>query len=196
MTILNKTLLQVKNIPNALTLTRIIFSPLLLYFVYSRNDVGFVVFALMLFVTDFLDGFVARRYKFTSDIGRRLDGLADFVFYSFFAIGAVFLVWDSLEDQHLPLVFMSIFLVVLPEIIGILKYRRLDSVHTRGYQLLAYIVFIFISVTLLDTLHLWFFYLVVFFSFLAGLEKGVFYLLSTSSDDFKLNSLWQLLKKR
>jgi CDP-diacylglycerol--glycerol-3-phosphate 3-phosphatidyltransferase len=77
------------NLPNSLTLIRIFFAPLLLvvlltskldplqsYFGVSRDLVGAAVFAIAA-LTDFFDGYVARRRKQVTGLGQWMDPLAD-----------------------------------------------------------------------------------------------------------------------
>lgn len=66
-----------KNIPNALTVFRILLVPVFLYLVWSEKLFGAVaVFALAGF-TDALDGFIARAYGLRTELGANLDPLAD-----------------------------------------------------------------------------------------------------------------------
>ena len=77
------------NLPNALTVLRIFFVPLLLAVMLSRNvelDLGGYVLttewlALLIFLsaasTDLLDGYIARRRRQITNFGRLLDPLAD-----------------------------------------------------------------------------------------------------------------------
>ncbi|KAK6455975.1 CDP-alcohol phosphatidyltransferase-domain-containing protein, partial [Scheffersomyces xylosifermentans] len=64
-------------IPNILTYTRIITTPFIGYFIVS----GDTTMALSLFVyssvTDFVDGFIARRFNMKSVVGSIIDPLAD-----------------------------------------------------------------------------------------------------------------------
>lgn len=68
---------KVWTIPNILTFTRIGATPFIGYFIV----VGHVKYALILFVysclTDFVDGYVARRFNMRSDMGSILDPFAD-----------------------------------------------------------------------------------------------------------------------
>lgn len=68
------------NIPNILTLLRIVLIPVLVLVVYSSWEWRFwaaaVVFALAS-VTDWLDGWLARRWNQSSAFGRFLDPVAD-----------------------------------------------------------------------------------------------------------------------
>ena len=77
------------NLPNALTVLRIFFVPLLLAVMLRRNvelDIGFFVLekellALVIFLsaasTDLLDGYIARRRRQVTTLGKLLDPIAD-----------------------------------------------------------------------------------------------------------------------
>ena len=74
-------------VPNALTIGRIIFIPVLigaiLTFGTPKAFLGAIaLFALfiVLILTDFLDGFFARRWHVTSNFGRMIDPIADKLF--------------------------------------------------------------------------------------------------------------------
>ncbi len=68
------------NIPNMITLFRILAIPLMLLFLY-QPDKQFHFWSPILFtligITDFLDGFLARKMGLTSIMGKFMDPLAD-----------------------------------------------------------------------------------------------------------------------
>ena len=65
------------HIPNFLTVLRILLIPVfVLLFVEGAYFLGIIVFMVSV-STDFLDGYLAKRYNLTSDLGRVLDPLAD-----------------------------------------------------------------------------------------------------------------------
>lgn len=68
------------NIPNALTILRILLVPVYLYIFYSglENNIFFagLVF-LFAGITDVLDGYIARKYDLGTDLGAILDPFAD-----------------------------------------------------------------------------------------------------------------------
>ena len=67
-----------KNLPNILTIIRFILVPIfLLFMLYQENAIiAFYIF-LIAAVTDFLDGFLARKLNAESESGRLLDPVAD-----------------------------------------------------------------------------------------------------------------------
>ena len=68
------------NLPNAITLTRIAAIPVFLWFTYYESRVDSFIAAISYTATgatDFLDGWVARRWNLTTVIGKFLDPLAD-----------------------------------------------------------------------------------------------------------------------
>ncbi|MBN2600518.1 MAG: CDP-diacylglycerol--glycerol-3-phosphate 3-phosphatidyltransferase [Candidatus Marinimicrobia bacterium] len=82
---------------NLITTTRILLTPLFLYFLFGGRDY-FEIFALIIFiiasVTDAYDGYVARKYREESRLGKFLDPLADKIlmsaaFISFVVMGLV-----------------------------------------------------------------------------------------------------------
>lgn len=65
------------NVPNVLTLLRVLAAPLLAYFlVRGQYEYGLYTFALAAF-TDALDGFIARNFHAYTEFGAAVDPLAD-----------------------------------------------------------------------------------------------------------------------
>jgi len=73
-----------KNIVTLLTLSRIVIAPLLFILIVFFQNFGWAfIFFLAASITDYLDGFLARKYNATSIIGEILDPIADKVIVIF-----------------------------------------------------------------------------------------------------------------
>jgi len=67
----------VSQIPNLLTLSRIAAAPVLILLLRDHNFELALVLFVIAGITDGLDGWIAKRFGFTSQLGARLDPLAD-----------------------------------------------------------------------------------------------------------------------
>ncbi len=109
---------EILSIPNLLSLVRIAVIPVILYLVFSPTRehrlLALLVFVLAA-VTDFLDGYFARRFKQESETGKFLDPLAD----KFLVISA--LIAFLFLDPLIP-VWMVIVIVMRDVLITLMRY--------------------------------------------------------------------------
>ena len=107
---------------NILTFFRIIVSLvipigywLVINFSKNFNEENFFLFLLILFIlasiSDFLDGFIARKWNQESDIGKILDPIAD----KLLVIISLIILIISFEDN--PIIFFSSILIIFREIL-------------------------------------------------------------------------------
>ena len=75
-----KKLNRIFNIPNILTLSRILLLPVFIVGFYIKTKLGLLL-SLFIFticgITDYLDGYIARTYNQTTELGKILDPMAD-----------------------------------------------------------------------------------------------------------------------
>jgi CDP-diacylglycerol---serine O-phosphatidyltransferase len=72
------------NIPNTFTLINLLFGCLGVVFCFDAQLIEYVPYTTAAsLVMDFLDGFAARAFKMTTNIGKELDSLADMVSFGF-----------------------------------------------------------------------------------------------------------------
>jgi cardiolipin synthase (CMP-forming) len=79
---MNAMKMRVVTVPNALTLLRFLAIPVLAWLISSGdryNLVAFILFALI-WLTDFLDGFIARHFHQVSEFGKLFDPFVDKLF--------------------------------------------------------------------------------------------------------------------
>jgi len=118
------------NIPNSLSLTRICLIPLFIaaYFLPFEwgIPVAIAIFLLCCF-TDFLDGYIARKYNMVTDLGKLLDPIADKIL----VCAALFCVVASNPLQYfynsifdMPMGFASAFGIIFLTVGAILILAR------------------------------------------------------------------------
>jgi len=65
------------NIPNLLSLFRILIIPVFVFFYFSDNILPALIVIFISALTDILDGIIARNFNAITDLGKLLDPLAD-----------------------------------------------------------------------------------------------------------------------
>lgn len=116
-------------IPNAITLMRILGSPLMVVLAIADRPYWLAGLAVFLVFTEWLDGFVARRSHVTSAVGARLDTVADAVFYLSLLIALVALRPATIAHETLWMA-TAIFGYAISWLASLVKFRRLPSYHT------------------------------------------------------------------
>ncbi|PTT17145.1 CDP-diacylglycerol--glycerol-3-phosphate 3-phosphatidyltransferase [Microbacterium sp. HMWF026] len=106
-------------LPNAITIARILCAPVFLWLLLADAGVGgglrwaAAVLFIVAIATDGVDGYIARRYRIVSDLGKLLDPIADKAL-----TGVAFIGLSILGELPWP-----ITIVVLVREIGITVYR-------------------------------------------------------------------------
>ncbi|MCU0376737.1 MAG: CDP-alcohol phosphatidyltransferase family protein [Bacteroidales bacterium] len=118
------------NIPNMITIYRLLMFPVILYFIISGRETLFAVFFIINMVSDFFDGYIARKFKMETEIGAKLDSFADNFNYVLAFIGLFVFKMDELRPH---LISFSIFIgmLVLTVIISLIKFRKFPSFHLK-----------------------------------------------------------------
>lgn len=181
------------NIPNQLSLFRIIAAPFLLLTGWFENELlFFVLFALML-ISDALDGIIARMLNQTSELGARLDSYGDILTYLTTPIAAWWL-WPELIRSELNYIIAGIIIYVLPAFFSLLKFGSLASYHTWITKASAVLMSAGV-VVLLGFKHNFLFHIAIYFLVIEMLENIVItFILPEQKTD--IHSIWHALKER
>ena len=163
------------NIPNALSCTRLVLVPVLVVLARTGRPTAFIVVLACSMTTDGLDGMLARRLKQTSPLGARLDTWGDFATYMTLAVCAWWL-WPDIMFREIAFFAATILAYLVPVTVGILKYGRQPSHHTRGAKVSALAVGI-TALVLFLRISPWPFRLCTPLFVLAGIEDTIITLL-------------------
>ena len=116
-------------IPLSLTALRALLGPLLvLLALYRPSPFAFGLCLVLAFLSDVFDGIIARRLNVATPGLRRLDSLADSVFY----LSAVFVAWRLHPEairEHLGALALLAALEIARYAFDLIKFRREASYH-------------------------------------------------------------------
>jgi len=116
-------------LPNFLTGFRFIASPVLLWLAWHGHGIAFISLLAVTFLTDLLDGLVARLLGQASKFGASLDSWADVITYLTTAIACWWL-WPTLVNRELFFISLIIVSCLLPALVGFCKFGCFTSYHT------------------------------------------------------------------
>lgn len=124
------------NLPNWITSFRFVAAPVLLWFAWYDYPRVFLSLLAASFLTDAIDGHIARRYRLESIFGAKLDSWADVIIYLTIPIAAWWL-WPEIIQHEAPYVIVVIISYTLPALGGMIKFGVFTSYHTWGVKLAA-----------------------------------------------------------
>ena len=186
-----------KYIPNMLTVLRILFTPLFIFFIFS--DIKYSkMLALLIFslasLTDYFDGFFARKYNVVSEFGKFLDPVADKLlilsaFLSFLflpVLSSVISIW-----MFLVILFRDIFITGLKVLLNSTGKKIQTSKFAKfktAFQMIAvYSILVYLlankynSIDALDQYNaIWFLYILMILTTLMTLISGLRYIIKNA----------------
>ncbi len=127
-----------RNIPNVISIIRIILSVMLLGLISA--PFAFVLIYGLIGISDVLDGYIARKYGCDTQLGAQLDSIADVVFYSILVY--VFYQqypWALAVGSRYIAIILAIRLINM--LLTKLKYKRVVLLHTIGNKASGLIVY-------------------------------------------------------
>ena len=143
-----------KNIANYISISRILMSILLM--ITNTFTLSFYILYMYCGLSDMLDGFLARKYKMTSEIGAKIDSIADmvFVFVSIIKVLPVLNLSKAIGIWIIIIAMIKVFNVIC----GYVYYKKLMLPHTILNKITGFVLFIIpliMELTVLQILKSW-----------------------------------------
>ena len=114
---------QIVNLPNLVSLIRILMAPVLLYLAITQQPEWYIGMLIFTVFTDVLDGFLARVLNQITEMGSHLDSWGDFVIYNTMALCA-WILWPDILQREKFYFIIIVLSFLLPAIIGYIKFRQ------------------------------------------------------------------------
>lgn len=119
---------NIYNIPNLLSLYRLLSVPFLLYIAILDKETLFFYWFLFNLFTDALDGFIARKFNMQTRLGAKFDSLADFFMYLLAMFALLHFKWEELYPIRYSF-YIIIFYYVFIDFFSIIKFNQISSLH-------------------------------------------------------------------
>ncbi len=115
-----------REIVNVLSISRILFGLLFLYFaVLDFNVVYLIIIFTLTIASDILDGFLVRRYGLVSDNGSKIDVICDFLFIILSTLAIVLI--DLAPGWFLIIIILKLIEFFITSGSGALKYDKFGT---------------------------------------------------------------------
>jgi len=145
--------MKIISIPNMLSLSRIFLLPFLYYLLFMDLKIALLVSYILIGLTDYFDGKIARRLNQATDLGKTLDSVADLLFYLSSAFFIYYLFPDVIA-ANLKLLMIFFGIMILSFIISFMRCGKPLLMHTTLLRFSAVLVyFLFILSFLFDTAY-------------------------------------------
>lgn len=117
---------------NSLSIIRFFLAPLFFYLFLTGSRLPAIIVAVIILLSDFLDGYLARKLNKVTPLGGTLDAIADKLFIT---LGlAAFLITQSLTIVQALLAFSKDILVVLSiAVLGVKEKRKVTSFKSASF---------------------------------------------------------------
>jgi cardiolipin synthase len=158
------------NIPNALSLYRLVVFPLILYWIFAAQEEMVAIFISVSLFTDWLDGIIARTFSMQTSIGAKLDSWADTATYICSFLAIYFFKWE-LFNGHEWILYIFFGIWLLSYAVVFIKFRGLIGLHTYLFKITGYLQGAFIIILFLSGFYPVLFYTCMIVGILACLEE-------------------------
>ncbi len=130
---------RIFTIPNCVTMFRV-FGTIGLVFTEIFSVEFYVIYTLC-GLSDVVDGWIARTKNLTSELGAKLDSIADLLYYAMMGIMIFPVLWERLPGEIWYVVAFVLAIRVVTYIMVAVKHKCFSSMHTYGNKLTGIGVF-------------------------------------------------------
>ena len=122
-----------KSLPNLLTILRLLACPLLIYLFEIANYLWILIIFVLACLTDFFDGYLARKKNFKSNFGKALDPIADKILIITMSVLIIVNEGDLIGSLAIPF-----YIIIIREIIvSSLRFNLVDKNKSIDVSLLS-----------------------------------------------------------
>ncbi len=185
---------NILNIPNILSLYRLIMFPFILVLALLGIERWFVILFCINLITDILDGFIARRFNLVTKFGAALDNLADMGTYVLAILGVFLFKWQDFKP-HVWLLYLFLTIFIISYIVAFFRFGKIPGMHLYSPVIAGYLQGAFFFVLFVWGFNLWFYFIAVGWGVLAYIDK-ILVLLKTNDIKPGLKGIYWVMKEQ
>jgi CDP-diacylglycerol--glycerol-3-phosphate 3-phosphatidyltransferase len=156
-------------LPNSISLFRLLLAPVMLLAGYFGHPLSVKILFSVAVISDLFDGILARALELRTELGAKLDTIADLTTYLALYFCFYFL-WPGFVHQAYPFFAAGLIIYTIAFSFALLKFRRFPSYHSIGGKLSAVLMAL--------SILCWFiggpafpFFVAISISLIAGIEE-------------------------
>jgi len=184
-----------KHIPNILSFARIPLSLFLIYLATLNKPLLFVCIYAVTALTDVLDGFLARKFRWESTFGSKLDGFADMVL----VLSMLVVMLLVLKLRFKPYVIICVGTVILIRVVNLLftkiKFKQWGTIHSFLIRYTSVPIFLLAPALVWTGSSLNVFAMIVFSANLLSFVEETLILALLEEYDMNTKSVWHAWKQ-
>jgi CDP-diacylglycerol--glycerol-3-phosphate 3-phosphatidyltransferase len=186
---------EIYTIPNFISFYRLIAFPFIIWLAISGDEHLFAIFLIINLITDVLDGFIARTFHCETELGARLDSIADIGTYILATAGIFMFKYTDIEP-HLVLFIIFISLFFITDIVSLIKFKRFSSLHLYSWKIGGYLQGSFFITLFSIGFYELFFYFIMLWGILAFIEHILIQMIITEMKSNAKGLYWVLKEKK
>ena len=134
------------NIADYFSIYRLVTAPLIILAIVFDSRIITSILLLVSFLTDAVDGYLARSRKIETSKGAKLDSIGDLVTLILGLAAFVSFETEFVLD-HLPIIITAVTLFIFQMIVSLIRFRKVSSYHTYLAKITAVLIAAFFVVT-------------------------------------------------
>lgn len=182
---------QWMTIPNVLSVSRIVFLPVLVYLAWIDARFVFLWIYLIVGATDTLDGILARKLNQVSEIGKTLDSVADLLFYLATA-WFIYRLYPDVVLNNLNLLLAFFGLLGFSFVVSFALFKTPVMMHTNMLKWGAVLVYLLLFFSYFFDTTLFMRSILVFY--LVGFTEEILIFILYPDFDRDAKSIWHLYR--
>jgi CDP-diacylglycerol--glycerol-3-phosphate 3-phosphatidyltransferase len=184
-----------QTIPNRITAGRLLLVPVMWLLAWLQLPVYLGIGTFVSFITDVLDGYIARRFGMVSDMGSQFDSVADNILLPS-VLAWLWLFRPEIFRDHLAICSIAVALYFSTILLGMVKFARFANLHLYSSKIAAVPMYVFASHALIAAHYSpTLFYLAVGCQVVSSGETLLLQAISPKVDEH-MGSLLRLLHRR